>query len=248
MTRSLDLTMIAGLSRRLPQADLTRLSAALTDGQNGLHRLRSTAGSDVLRAACTELTSAIELGTDPRLLAGALLGAAATAVQLRDEFRVDVVWTGTNSSVTTSRLTSEAIAAVLAEARTEILLIGYAVHSEPRVTTALHAAADRGIDITLLLERSVDNAHYSGAGQAFPGLRARRLAWPAESRPTGGAALHAKVLVVDRAIALVGSANVTGWALERNLKCGILLRGGPEPQAIQAHIDAMHAAGDLHIA
>ena len=98
VTRSLDLTMIAALSRRLPQADLTRLSDALINGQNGLHRLRSTAGSDVLRAACTELTSAIELGTDARLLAGALLGAAATAVRLRDEVRVDVVWTGPTSS------------------------------------------------------------------------------------------------------------------------------------------------------
>ena len=248
MTPSLDLTMIAALSRRLPQADLTRLSDALTDGQNGLHRLRSAAGSDVLRAACTELTSAIELGADARLLAGALLGAAATPERLRDEVRVDAVWTGPTSSVTTSRLTSEAIADILAEARTEILLIGYAVHNEPRVTTALHAAAARGIDITLVLERSVDNPHYTGAGQAFPGLRARRLAWPAESRPSGGAALHAKVLVVDRAIALVGSANVTAWALERNLECGILLRGGPEPQAIQAHIDALHAAGDLNLA
>ncbi|WP_425454039.1 phospholipase D-like domain-containing protein [Nocardioides immobilis] len=38
--------------------------------------------------------------------------------------------------------------------------------------------------------------------------------------------MHAKVLVVDRRTALVGSANLTGHALERNLECGLLVRGG----------------------
>ncbi len=38
--------------------------------------------------------------------------------------------------------------------------------------------------------------------------------------------MHAKVLVVDGRTALVGSANVTGSAMERNLECGLLVRGG----------------------
>ncbi len=48
--------------------------------------------------------------------------------------------------------------------------------------------------------------------------------------------MHAKVLVVDRRTALVGSANLTGYALERNLECGLLLRGGPVPSLLVDHL------------
>jgi cardiolipin synthase A/B len=52
------------------------------------------------------------------------------------------------------------------------------------------------------------------------------------------AALHAK-------IALVGSANLTSRAMESNLECGILIRGGPQPRAVRNHITRLHAAGLL---
>jgi phosphatidylserine/phosphatidylglycerophosphate/cardiolipin synthase-like enzyme len=48
--------------------------------------------------------------------------------------------------------------------------------------------------------------------------------------------MHAKVLVVDRSVALVGSANLTGYGLERNLECGLLIRGGPVPAALAEHL------------
>jgi len=67
---------------------------------------------------------------------------------------------------------------------------------------------------------------------------------PAAQRPPG-AALHAKVIVVDDRIALVGSANLTGRAMEANLECGILIRGGPQLRAIRDHIAGLRAAGIL---
>lgn len=45
--------------------------------------------------------------------------------------------------------------------------------------------------------------------------------------------MHAKVQVVDRRTALVGSANLTGYGLERNLECGLLVTGGAVPQALR---------------
>lgn len=48
--------------------------------------------------------------------------------------------------------------------------------------------------------------------------------------------MHAKVLVVDRRVALVGSANLTGYGLERNLECGLLVRGGLVPAALAEHL------------
>jgi len=48
--------------------------------------------------------------------------------------------------------------------------------------------------------------------------------------------MHAKVLVIDDRLALVGSANLTGAGLERNLECGVLVRGGPLPRAMRDHL------------
>ncbi len=89
--------------------------------------------------------------------------------------------------------------------------------------------------MTLLLERPQDNPKFHGHYEVFPGLSARRLAWPAPARPLD-ASMHAKVLVVDRCTALVGSANLTGHALERNFECGLLIRGGQVPPLLVGHL------------
>lgn len=231
------------IARRLPATDVDALARATAGGVWALRRLRGTTGSAELRHACRELETCLVDGAGAAALAGVLLGAGDAWRAASSDAVVDVVWTGPESSVTTSRLTAAVVARILEEARSEILLVGYAVQTEPSVASALEAAALAGVEITLLLERELDNPRYAGGSPAFPGLRARRLAWPAERRPDGGAALHAKILVVDRRTALVGSANITAWAMERNLECGILLRGGPQPAAIHEHVEGLLRAG-----
>ena len=157
---------------------------------------------------------------------------------------MSVVWTGPESGVSSSRLTAAAVIELINAARSEILLVSYATHTEPSITAALSAAAARGVAVTLLAERHEDNPSYTALGTPFPGLGALRLHWPAKSRPPG-AALHAKIIVVDDQVALVGSANLTSRAMESNLECGILIRGGPQPRAIRDHITGLYAAGLL---
>jgi phosphatidylserine/phosphatidylglycerophosphate/cardiolipin synthase-like enzyme len=57
--------------------------------------------------------------------------------------------------------------------------------------------------------------------------------------------LHAKIIVVDDRVALVGSANLTGRAMGDNLECGILIRGGKQPRAIRDHVVSLYMAGRL---
>jgi phosphatidylserine/phosphatidylglycerophosphate/cardiolipin synthase-like enzyme len=113
--------------------------------------------------------------------------------------------------------------------------VSFAAQTEPLITAALDAASARGVSITLLLESHADNPAYVPAGTPFADLDAIRLHWPSAKRPPG-AALHAKIIVVDDRIALVGRANLTGRAMETNLECGILIRGGRHPRAIRGHI------------
>ncbi len=82
------------------------------------------------------------------------------------------------------------------------------------------------------------------SAQPFPGLDAVRLCWPAGVRPPG-ASLHAKLLVIDDYSALIGSANITGAALGKNLECGLLVRGGDAARSLRQHVASLQAEDHL---
>jgi phosphatidylserine/phosphatidylglycerophosphate/cardiolipin synthase-like enzyme len=230
-------------AEQLPAADVRRLAEAAATGAPGVRQLRASAGSVILRDACDQLLH--RLGhTESAYLAGLLTGAARAVERARRHQSVSVVWTGPESGVSSSRLTAATVIELINAARSEILLVSYATHTEPSISTALSAAVVRGVMVTLLAERHEDNPSYTALGTPFPSLNAFRLHWPATSRPPG-AALHAKIIVVDDHVALVGSANLTSRAMESNLECGILIRGGPQPRAVRDHVTGLYAAGLL---
>ena len=233
---SLDVGVAAALlADRLPPDDVRRLAEATLAGTAGLTLARQRAGTGVLRGAVDEVARLLASGAAPQLLAGALLGASGGVAQERARQRVDVVWTGPHSSVSASRLTSAVVVDLIDSAKEELLLVSYATQPEPTISAALVSAERRGVAVTLLLERTSDNPGYRGHRDPFPTLSARRLTWPLTARP-GGASMHAKIIVVDSVAALVGSANVTGHAMAKNLECGVLIRGGLAPAEIRAHV------------
>ncbi len=233
------------LALRLPAQDIERLANAAAAGTAGLALLRSQAASPVLREACDELSALSEAPGDR--LAGLLVGASAAVGRVSADERIDVVWTGPDSGVQTSRLTAPTVVELIDSAEKELLLVSFAARDEPRLSEALAAAIRRGVDVTVLLERKVDNPAYTVGGGAYSDLGLRRWTWPRTSRPAG-AAIHAKIVLVDRRTALLGSANLTGRALTTNLECGVLLRGGPHPAAIHDHLWSLRYAGVLVMA
>ncbi len=230
-------------AERLPAADVRRLAEAVTEGEPGVRQLRATTGSAIVRDTCGQLLHWLR-SSEPAYLAGLLTGTALAVERARRHQSVSVVWTGPESGVSSSRLTAAAVIELINAARSEILLVSFATHTEPSISAALSAAVARGVAVTLLAERRQDNPSYTAVGTPFPGLDALRLHWPAQQRPPG-AALHAKIILVDDHVALVGSANLTSRAMESNLECGILIRGGPQPQAVREHITGLYAAGLL---
>jgi cardiolipin synthase A/B len=231
------------LAGRLPASDVQHLARAAAKGEPGVQELRATTASPILRDACDQLLRWLR-STESAYLSGLLAGAAIAIERGRHYQSVSVVWTGPESGVSSSRLTAAAVIELINSARSSILLVSYATQTEPQISSALSAAAARDVAVTLLAERHADNPSYSSAASPFPGLDALRLYWPSSSRPPG-AALHAKIIVVDDQVALVGSANLTSRAGESNLECGILIRGGPQPRAIRDHITGLYAAGFL---
>ncbi len=231
------------IAEHLPAADVRRLARAAADGPSAVRALRGLAGAAVLRSACDQLLARLT-GDNPAYLAGLLTGAAQAVDRARQRQSLDVVWTGPETGSGIGRLTAATVIDLIGQARHEILIVSYATRSEPAIEAALAVAAGRGAQITILAERHADNPNYTATGTPFPGLQALRLRWPASRRPAG-AALHAKIIVVDDTIALVGSANFTSRGMESNLECGILIRGGPQPAAIRDHVTELRARGEL---
>lgn len=218
-------------ARQLPRDFARELAGALREGRPALVALRGRVALASSTIATKDAIKLYDQGDGP-FAAGILIGQLEAQ---RTTPTLTAVWTGPESSAGHGRLTLAVVADLIAEAEGELLLVSYATYPGSDVRQALHAAVDRGVAVTLLLERAADNPHFQGLGDPFPGLHARRLIWPATARP-GDAAMHAKMLVVDRRIALVGSANLTGHALERNLECGVLIRGGRIPSQLVDHV------------
>lgn len=212
-----DLHRLVDAATSLPVKDTEQLSVAVRSGAHELRALRSRTGGP-LRQICSLILPMLEYTTASEIY-GVLRGAVTAGRQLPTQ--IDLVWTGPEVPGSISRLTSEVIANLIDQARSEVLLISYAMHTEPILAAAIARAVAREVFVQVLCERTADNPGYRGGTVPFPKLQIRRLCWPADQRPPG-ASMHAKVLVIDRKTALIGSANITGTAMLRNIECGII--------------------------
>jgi cardiolipin synthase A/B len=143
--------------------------------------LRAATAAPVLRNACDQLLATLD-HVSPAYVAGLLDGAARAVEHAHRHQSIDVVWTGPESGITTSRLTAATVIDLIEQAHHEILLVSFATQTEPGISAALEAASARGVSITLLTERHADNPGYAPTAIPFPGLNATRLHWPARSR------------------------------------------------------------------
>lgn len=210
--------------RDLPRPMVHALADALLEGPAALIALQSTISGGSSSHAVLHALKISKQGEGP-YVAGLMHGRLAAMTEAPT---LTPVWTGPSSAQPGKRLTIAVVADLVSEAMHELLLVSYAAYPPASLRTALDAAGDRGVLVTTLLESPLDRPGFTGPPDPFPGLTGQRLRWPAADRPPH-ASMHAKLLVVDRRVALIGSANLTEAALERNLECGVLIRGGEVP-------------------
>lgn len=204
------------------------------------------------RNAAHTVVTAWQTTTDPpdgQVVAGMLLAAAAATASARAEERVELVWTGPDSKSIRGRATSDVIVQVIDQASESLVLCTFASRRVDRIRTALQAAAERHVSITLILENENSNNAYKQAPRdPFEGIPAEVLEWPADQRePAGGwsPALHAKFALADDTTLFITSANLTGFALDRNIEAGLLLEGGPIPGQFRNHLRDLAYGGIL---
>jgi len=174
----------------------------------------------------------------------------------------ELVWTGAEPSGSTSRDTSVVVPEMFGEARSSVLVAGYAVYQGRHIFRRLAERMDESADLKVRMFLNVtrepgDSSAESEILQRFahdfktrqwPGRRMpelcydpRALAHEARER----ASLHAKCIVVDREAAFVSSANFTEAALNRNIEAGVLIRSIAFARQLEDHFETLVQAGLL---
>ncbi len=191
-------------------------------------------------------------GAGGAVVAASLRAAAATARRMRTEQQVEIVGTGPKTDAVHARTTCEALLEVINAADHQLTLFSYAGHHVPDVVTAVLACVDRGVRVRMVLETAKDSQGGLSidAAAAFGDLAGKCTfyVWPLERRQLHSdrsASMHVKTALADDHTVLVTSANLTGAALLRNMELGLLVKRGPVPAALAAHVDALIDQGEL---
>jgi cardiolipin synthase len=208
------------------------------------------AGARHALSLLSQLWSSTENVLSGRALAIALRASvSAVAAERRQTPQTEVVWTGPNVVGSFLRTTREVVREILRNAKTEILIVGYWIAARDNgegiieeVIASLAEAVSKGVRVTMIVDERLrpDGRDNRGVllslwptSVPLPNLLTWRL--PPDDRHLK---LHAKTMIADRREVLITSANLTSYALDRNIEVGVRIVGRPAAD-IAKHFDAL---------
>jgi phosphatidylserine/phosphatidylglycerophosphate/cardiolipin synthase-like enzyme len=166
---------------------------------------------------------------------------------------VEVIWTGPTNTRFPVRRIDQVLYDLISVAQKRIVLVTFAAHRVPHLCAHLTQAVGRGVDLTLIVESEGESEGQLtldaiAAFTAVPAARRRIYYWPLARRERNQSGrpgkLHAKCAIVDE-VALVGSANLTDDAFNRNMELGLLVRDPAPVAAIVEHFEELIHRGVL---
>jgi len=232
-----------GLSR---SKDLAGLLARARSRERILAELSTPGVGEAVARLCDAMRSE---SVTPAEAAAYLRGYVAARRQTRDAVRVRTVWSGPSTPAVPVRATAQVLIEVINGAQHELLAMTYAARPYPALTRALREAADRGVEMHVVVETLAGSGGLlsgkepADAFASVPGL----LLWVWDRNPAerAGSRQHAKLAVADRRTLFLGSANLTESAVRRNIEAGVLVTGGEAPRRAAEHIVELQRLGAL---
>ncbi len=191
-------------------------------------------------------------GVSREAIAVAIVTAAKSAQNHRQNEAVEIVWTGPETATANFRQTEQALLEVVNTAKSRLTVVSFAVYRIPRIQEALIAAIARGVTIRLILETpnriegkgTYDTLRSLGVWVA---MACDVLYWPQENRERDAngkhGSLHVKCAVADGHRLFLSSANLTEYAFTINMELGVLMTGGRLPGRVDEHFDRLIEAG-----
>ena len=234
--------------------DLDRLAAVLTRGAAGIPVTRSALSASRLGHLWepVHLLGILEPAT-----LGVVIGAVLAERDGRLCTTVDLVWTGDEAKTAYARPTVTVVRELFESAQEYVLIAGYAFDHGAAIFAPLHAVMrGRGVvvDIYLHVERarprqevSEHVAHevatFFARNWPFGTPHPAIYVAPGTIDPTLCESLHAKCVIVDGRVAMVGSANFTDRGQSRNIEVGARIEDRGFAEALVGQFRAATNAG-----
>ncbi|WP_331456743.1 MULTISPECIES: DISARM system phospholipase D-like protein DrmC [Gordonia] len=152
------------------------------------------------------------------------------------------VWTTPNVPGMEGR-TTLAVADMINRAERSVYAATYSASRRAEYVQALTNAIDRGVSVTIVLDRSIQERNGGAVPKALAG--ARLWAYAPEPTASWTPLQHAKLVVVDSASALVTSANFSDSAAKLNLECGLLSRDPEVAGGLVRQLEMLYQQGAL---
>jgi cardiolipin synthase A/B len=237
------ITVVASI---LPLEKIEMIAARLKQGGHSdlvatLSSISGTPASQniinyLIRALIREAISAEELSS-------MLLAAGHVYQKMRETQSVELVWTGPRTPFISPRRTEQALLEVINTAQKSLFMVSFVAYGIPTITKAIDNALKRGVTVSMLLELSRDHGgsvDIDALGKMksiLPGINL--YVWKEKGGEFTDGRVHAKVATCDGNKCFITSANLTNYAMERNMEVGILISGGDTPQLLQDHLEAL---------
>jgi cardiolipin synthase len=179
----------------------------------------------------------------PEVLAAMLTSASHTFHKLNTEQTLELVWTGPTSPFVSARRTEQALLQVIESSREALFITSFVAYDVSSIVKALNSSISRGVKVLMLLESS---SEYGGSvsidvigkmKDLVP--KATIFAWSNKSPAFFGGRVHAKIALADNKMCFITSANLTGFAMEKNMEAGVLINGGRLPIILQRHLQSL---------
>lgn len=206
--------------------------------------LSSVVGTPVASTVVEQLAAAwknTKVGSDE--LASMLLAASHVYTKAASEQSTELVWTGPTTPFVSARRTEQALLQVINSAEQSLFITSFVAYDVSTIVKGLNAANERGVSIAMLLESSQGhggsiNIDVIGKMRGLvPG--AHLYAWRDRTGDFADGRVHAKVAVADGSICFITSANLTGYAMEKNIEAGVLISGGRIASLLDEHLRAL---------
>lgn len=206
--------------------------------------LAGVVGTPAGSSSLTQLLEAWE-STDvtSNELASMLLTASHVHAKNTAAQSTELVWTGPTTPYVSARRTEQALLQVINSAKHTLFVTSFVAYEVSSIVKGLNAANDRGVAISMLLELSEEHGgsiSFDAISQMKALVPAAKLyAWRDKGESFTNGRVHAKVAVADDRTCFITSANLTGFAMERNMEAGLLHAGGYIPRLLSEHLRAL---------
>jgi cardiolipin synthase len=176
-------------------------------------------------------------------LASMLLAASHAFEKVSKHQTTELVWTGPTTPFVSARRTEQALLQVIGAAKQTLFVTSFVAYDVSTIVKALNDASTRGVSISMLLESSQDHGgsiSFDVIGKMRTLVPAAKLyAWRERTTSFADGRVHAKIAVADSDVCFITSANLTGFAMDRNMEAGLLISGGHIPQTLEEHLRAL---------